>query len=174
MHSDLLRHFSDPSLNKQEDRHSTRAHTSSFPARRHSTVTRIMTSVMIWERKKEKKKLRKAMMMEWVMMHAFSLDNGNSNLAGKFSVCWQWWGQLMHSQFMLSNSFPSSSLCTDKITSSFRTPNLTYYKLRHDCHLWRSWERLKKIFLANNEGSRHFVKTGSSPSARYCWSPQLR
>ena len=26
----LLRHFSNPSLNKQEDRHSTRAHTSSF------------------------------------------------------------------------------------------------------------------------------------------------
>jgi hypothetical protein len=46
-----------------------------------------MTSVMLWERKKEKKKHRKTIMMEWVMRNACSLDNGNSNLAGKFSVC---------------------------------------------------------------------------------------
>jgi hypothetical protein len=44
-----------------------------------------MALVMIWERKKEKKKLHKTMMMEWVM-NACSLVNGNSNLTGKFIV----------------------------------------------------------------------------------------
>jgi hypothetical protein len=46
---------------------------------------RIMVLIMIWERKKEKKKLRKTMMMEWVMGEC-STDNGNSILAGKSSV----------------------------------------------------------------------------------------
>ena len=63
--------------------------TTSLLSHRHFIVTRFVTItiiVMVWERKKEKKKmLHQATMMEWVV-DAHSDDDGSRRVEGKFSV----------------------------------------------------------------------------------------